>query len=98
MPALDCSLLSVLAIPEEGAHCREYAKVAIILWSPLTTQPNEGDSSNILRLRGSPILYPDGLSWPYQPLYVPACGDMCEQHACVLLKRCNYKILLQARP
>lgn len=48
-----------------------YAKVVIILWSPLTTQPNEGDSSTILRLQALPI--PTRWSIPALPALVYAC-------------------------
>lgn len=97
---IGCQLLTVcfsLSWPFlRKGHTAEYAKVVIILWSSLTTQPNEGDSSTILRLQGSPNPHPDGPSWPYQPLCVPACGDMCEQH--VQLERCNSKILCRLGP
>lgn len=90
------SLLPVLAITEEGADCR-VLRLLLSCGHHLPHRLMKG-SSAILRLQGSPNPHPDGLSQPSQPLCVPACGDMCEQHACVQLERCNSKILLQARP
>lgn len=56
-----------------------------LLLSVVTTDHTEGDSCHS-QAPGSPRPHPDGLSLPCQPLCMPACGDMCEQHHVYSLK------------
>lgn len=79
MPALNCSLTWPFL---RRGHTAEYAKVVIILWSPLTTQPNEGDSSNIPRLPTSTQMAYPGPTSLFMCLLVGICVN--SMHVCRL--------------